>query len=72
MKKTVNTIDYSDDIAVRTALYASKLTNQELFILTSWMEGYTQREIIFMTGLKISQPAIAKRIKNLIARVKRA
>lgn len=61
---------------LRAELYYSivtaRLTNHDMMLLRLWMEGYSHKEISFLSGLNVSQPAISKRITNIHKRVKRA
>lgn len=57
---------------VHYAMYLAQLTNQELLIIKLWMDGFGHYEIINNLRLKISQPAVCKKIKSIQVRVKRA
>lgn len=59
-------------LSINYAIWLARLTNSELLILRLWMEGYTNKDIAFISGLKVSQPAISKRLRAIRDRVKRA
>lgn len=60
------------NMRMRSSIHMAGLTNIELAILQYWTHGFTHNDIRFILDLHISQPALSKRLKMIIKKVKRA